>query len=189
METQTTTTGHETELATHVSEESSHEGGISALGIDAGLLITQVVNFLLLLIVLKFAVYGPIVKLLKERREKISSGLKLAEQSQIDAQAAAQRKEEIIIKAKAEAAKILENAQHKAVVAAQEIKEKAESEAEQVLIQAQEQIKREKSQILAEVEGELGQLVAKATEKVVGGSELEVSGSQIDSVLNDLKGA
>lgn len=47
----------------------------SKLGIDWKLLIAQAVNFLLLLTVLRLTIYKPLLKLLKERREKIEKGL------------------------------------------------------------------------------------------------------------------
>ena len=45
------------------------------LGIDWRLLLSQAVNFLLLLIVLRIFVYKPLLKLLHDRRDKIESGL------------------------------------------------------------------------------------------------------------------
>src|SRR3989344_1581394 len=49
------------------------------LGINWKLLAAQAANFGLLLIILKLTVYGPLLKLLKERREKIESGIRDAE--------------------------------------------------------------------------------------------------------------
>jgi F-type H+-transporting ATPase subunit b len=53
----------------------------SKLGIDWKLLIAQAVNFLLLLTILRFTVYKPLLNLLRDRREKIEKGLKDAELS------------------------------------------------------------------------------------------------------------
>src|SRR3989344_7683139 len=47
----------------------------SKLGIDWKLLLAQAVNFLLLLTVLRFTIYKPLLGLLKERRTKIEKGL------------------------------------------------------------------------------------------------------------------
>ena len=51
------------------------------LGIDWHLLLSQAVNFLLVLIVLRVFVYKPLLKLLHERRDKIESGLQKAEEA------------------------------------------------------------------------------------------------------------
>ena len=191
MASETTTTGHETDLSTtQVEAEQSHSGasGIAALGIDGSLLLAQIVNFLLLLLILRFALYGPIVKLLRERREKIESGLKMAEQSQADAQLAEEQKHQVISKAKTQAAQIIEQAEAKAMASALEIKNKANQEADKLLTQAKEQIEPEKSQLMAEAEADLGELIAVATQKVVGSADIKVDESQISSALSEAKG-
>jgi F-type H+-transporting ATPase subunit b len=54
---------------------------LSQLGIDWRLLISQAVNFFLLLIVLRIFVYKPLLNLLRERREKIENGIMKAEEA------------------------------------------------------------------------------------------------------------
>lgn len=49
------------------------------LGIDWRLLAAQAVNFLVILTVLRLTVYKPLLKMLRERRERIEKGLKDAE--------------------------------------------------------------------------------------------------------------
>jgi F-type H+-transporting ATPase subunit b len=55
---------------------------LSQLGIDWPLLLSQAVNFILLLIVLRIFVYKPLLKLLHDRREKIEGGLVKAEEAE-----------------------------------------------------------------------------------------------------------
>jgi len=54
---------------------------LSQLGINWSLLLSQAVNFVLLLIVLRVFVYKPLLKLLHDRREKIEGGLVKAEEA------------------------------------------------------------------------------------------------------------
>jgi F-type H+-transporting ATPase subunit b len=54
----------------------------SQLGIDWHLLLSQAVNFLLLLVVLRIFVYGPLLKLLRKRKEKIEEGLVKADEAE-----------------------------------------------------------------------------------------------------------
>jgi F-type H+-transporting ATPase subunit b len=56
---------------------------LSQLGIDWKLLIAQAVNFVLLFIILKMFVYGPLSKMLHERRQKIEEGLEKAKEADI----------------------------------------------------------------------------------------------------------
>jgi F-type H+-transporting ATPase subunit b len=54
---------------------------ISEFGIDWKLFLSQLVNFIIILIVLTFFVYKPILKILKERNRKIKEGLDRAEEA------------------------------------------------------------------------------------------------------------
>jgi F-type H+-transporting ATPase subunit b len=54
---------------------------LSQLGIDWHLLLSQAVNFFLLLIVLRIFVYGPLLKLLHDRRARIEEGLMKADEA------------------------------------------------------------------------------------------------------------
>lgn len=53
----------------------------SQLGIDWHLLLSQAVNFLLLLVILRFVVYKPLLNLLHKRRERIEEGLTKADEA------------------------------------------------------------------------------------------------------------
>jgi len=55
---------------------------LDQLGIDWHLLLSQAINFALLLIVLRIFVYKPLLKLLHDRREKIEGGLVKAEEAE-----------------------------------------------------------------------------------------------------------
>jgi F-type H+-transporting ATPase subunit b len=55
---------------------------LDQLGINWQLLLSQAVNFILLLIVLRIFVYKPLLKLLHDRRAKIEEGLTKAEEAE-----------------------------------------------------------------------------------------------------------
>ena len=55
---------------------------LDQLGINWSLLLSQAVNFALLLIVLRVFAYRPLLKLLHDRREKIEGGLVKAEEAE-----------------------------------------------------------------------------------------------------------
>jgi len=54
---------------------------IHKLGINFGSLFAQIINFLIVLTVLRFTVYQPLIDLLRKRREKIEKGFKDAEEA------------------------------------------------------------------------------------------------------------
>ena len=55
---------------------------LDQLGINWSLLLSQAVNFVLLLIVLRIFVYKPLLKLLHDRRDKIEGGLLKADEAE-----------------------------------------------------------------------------------------------------------
>lgn len=55
---------------------------VEKLGVDWRLLLSQAVNFLVLLAVLRHFAYKPLLKMLKERRVKIEEGLAKAEEAE-----------------------------------------------------------------------------------------------------------
>src|SRR5690606_8137765 len=69
-----------------IAEESeAHEVGgeegeaagspLTALGINTGYLLGQIINFLLIFIILRFALWGPLVNMMDSRAAKIQKGL------------------------------------------------------------------------------------------------------------------
>ena len=56
---------------------------INQFGLDWGLFLSQLVNFVLILIILTFFVYKPVLKILKERSAKIKEGLDKAKEADI----------------------------------------------------------------------------------------------------------
>lgn len=91
------------------------------LGIELPLLLTQVVNFTIMLIILTKLLYKPILKGLRERREKIAEGLAASEKAKIEAEKITKKREEIIKEAREEVRVILENAQKEAKLVKDEI--------------------------------------------------------------------
>ena len=63
---------------------------MSALGISGGLLLSQIVNFILLVVILRTFLYEPILNMLEQRKEKIAQGLREAERVSAAAQEAEQ---------------------------------------------------------------------------------------------------
>src|SRR3989344_4973877 len=56
---------------------------LTQLGIDWRLLLSQAANFLILLFVLRFFAYGPVMKMLRDRRMKIEGGLENAKEADL----------------------------------------------------------------------------------------------------------
>ena len=55
---------------------------VNRLGIDWRLLASQAINFLVVIFVLWYFAYGPLLKIIRERRKKIEAGLENAEEAE-----------------------------------------------------------------------------------------------------------
>lgn len=150
----------------------------SQLGIDWRLLISQAVNFFILLTLLTFLVYKPILKILKERKTKIEDGLKKSEEAEERLHEANFLKKEKLKEAEQDALKILRETAIKAkdlesaLLAEAEIKEDALLKNAELIIQSRNEETREL------VRKEAINLVREAIAKTV-----ELSPEMIDETL------
>ena len=99
---------------------------LSQLGIDWHLLLSQAVNFLVLLIVLRFFLYKPLLKLLADRKKKIEEGVEKAKMADVRLLEANETSKEKIREAEKQAIGIIQKTENDAKVL--EAKTYAESE-------------------------------------------------------------
>lgn len=140
---------------------------ISAFGIDARLILIQVVNFGLLMAVLTYFLYKPVLKVLAERQEKIAQGMKDAEEAGKAKAEATEEKKIVIAAANKEAEAMTSRAKEHAVVKADEILAAAQVKAEQVAKDAALRAEEMKATSLKESEAEIAKLAILAAEKVL----------------------
>ncbi len=141
---------------------------LSDFGINPILLAAQVVNFLILLFILKKFLYGPILKVLDQRKQKIEQSLKNAEEIEKRLQESTERQAELILKSGEEGAKILRDASDQAI----QIIEEGRMEYKRLIDKAVEDIRKlheaEKEAILSDAKEHLAALVTLTFEKVTG---------------------
>ncbi|MCL5951507.1 MAG: F0F1 ATP synthase subunit B [Chloroflexi bacterium] len=143
---------------------------MQALGISPNLLITQIVNFIILLVVLRLLLYKPVLNMLHSRRQKIQESLEYAER--VKAEAAEQQKE---FERKLEETRRETQA---AAAAAAQVGEKereailnqAREDARKLVEQAKEQIEYERKKMMADLRDEVVRLSLLAAQKVIGQS-------------------
>ncbi len=140
---------------------------IEAFGIDQRLIVIQIVNFGILMAVLGYFLYRPILKLLKEREEKIAQGLKDAESAALAKAEADTEKQAVLSLAHKEAEAVGERAKSSAKLQETEIVSAAQAKAASILKEAE--VKAEQAKIVAvkASEKEVAQLAVLATEKLL----------------------
>ncbi len=109
-------------------------------GFDPVLLVAQILNFLLILFVLKRFLYKPILKMLKDRQDQVTLGLKQAEESKILLENTEIKEKEILKKARLTAEQIIKEAQMEAAGKALVIETNAKEQGQRLIEDAKKQI-------------------------------------------------
>lgn len=143
---------------------------VEALGLNLPQLIAQIVNFFLLLVILRLTLYKPILKMLDERKQKISEGLNAAELARADATAAQANIQQQLDVARREGQDMVANAQQIAARIQAEAREQANRDREASVERATADIQRERDRAIADLRGEFADITVRAAERVIGQS-------------------
>lgn len=160
--------------------------GIAKLGVNLPGLVSQMVNFALILILLRILLWKPFLRVMEERKQKIEQGLRASEQA---AHAAAQSQEEsrrVLEEARAEGRELVTRAQETAGRLREELEAQARRDAEQIVQRARAEMDLESQRAIQALRQEFADLTVRAAERVVGQS-LDRAAHQrlIDEVLVD----
>ena len=162
------------------------DGGISQLGINWGVLITQIVTFIILLVLLRLFAYKPLMRMMDERSKRVKESLEQAES--VKEQSA--KAEEELKKQLEEAGREGQERIARAVKAGEELKQKAEEEAkretEKLIVKARSEIQQERDAAVSQVRREFADLTVLAAGKVIDKSlDKEEHRELIDKVLEE----
>src|SRR6185437_5793239 len=117
--------------------------GIGALGIDGKALIIQLVTFVLAFLVLKKWAFGPIIKIMDQRRKTIEQGVELGEEMKKDKAALEAKIAQSLHEARVQADKILADAHTAGRQAIAEAEDAARTKVEGILAAADDRIKQD----------------------------------------------
>jgi F-type H+-transporting ATPase subunit b len=145
-------------------------GIIQKFGLEAKLFLFQLINFLIIVFVLKKFLYAPLRKMLDERKNKIEQSLQDAENARIFLENADEERKKILTDAKSSADKLAASVK----VSIDEAKEKAVVEAKQ---RSERILDDAKHKAAAEFEN---------MNKQIGKMSVDISGKVISKVLSDL---
>ncbi len=140
------------------------------LGLNLPVLIAQLVNFFLLLVLLRIFLYKPILEMLDRRAQRIREGVEAADQSKEQASEAEAEVAKQIDAARQQSQTLVASAQEAANRIQEESRNQARQEAETLLERARTEIQLERDQAIAELRGEFAELTVSAAEKVISQS-------------------
>ncbi|GHT15932.1 hypothetical protein AGMMS49573_03880 [Endomicrobiia bacterium] len=143
---------------------------IQKFGLEAKLFLFQLINFLIIVFILKKFLFAPLKKILDERKRKIEQSLQDAENAKIVLENASEEKKNILAKAKSSADTLMATVK----VSIKETKEKAVIEAKQ---RSEQIIDEAKQKAATEFE---------SMNKKIGKISVDISGKVMSKVLSDL---
>ena len=143
---------------------------VAALGINLPQLIAQIVNFTLLLVLLRLTLYKPILRMLDERKQKIAEGLNAAELARAEAAQAQANMQVQIDTARKEGQDLVANAQVIGARIQAEAREQAARDRETTVERARAEIQLERDRAIADLRREFAGITISAAERVIGQS-------------------
>jgi len=155
-------------LATAAENPGVLENIQKTFGLNTPFFIAQVVNFILVIFVLKKFAFGPVQAILEQRRTRIADGeekLKRIEKQLADSEA---NTAAAIAKANDEAVRLINEAKQGATVFAEQKSQEAIAQAQQILAKAETAAKADRERLVTELKREFGRLVASTTSQVTG---------------------
>lgn len=140
----------------------------STFGVDWPHLIAQMISFCIVCALLYRFAYGPILKMLEERRQLIAQGLANSEKIRAELARTEAQRQEVMLQANAQATRSIEEARAVAARLQAEETQKAIAAAEQIIVKAREAAAQDHARMLAELKREVGHLVVQTTAAVTG---------------------
>ena len=140
---------------------------IEAFGIDVKLIVVQIINFAILVGLLSYFLYKPLLKVLQDREDKISQGVKDAEAAAKVRSEAENEKQSIVSEAHKEAEEVAARARVHAEEKAATILTSADEKAVGIVSNAEQKAEDIKIQARKDSEAEIAKLAVLAAEKVL----------------------
>jgi F-type H+-transporting ATPase subunit b len=142
-------------------------GMFQALDLDWGIIVTQIIGFLLALWILKAFAWKPLLKMLDERRKKISGDIDAAEKIKADASKLLDEYRVKLREIDNEARARIQEAVADGSRISSEIKEQARDESRQILARSREELARDIAQARVALRNDVVSMAIRAAEKII----------------------
>ncbi len=159
-----------TTASTEASSSGGVEAGLKALGVDGKLLAAQILNFIILVIILRKFLYKPLLGLLEKRREQIEQSAQKADEIEKRYAEFQIEHQERIDQSKKEATELIQKAKESAELLKSETLSQTQAENEKLLERAKLEIEDQRQSMMQELKAEIGTLVIETTQKIIGSS-------------------
>lgn len=113
---------------------------LDKFGFDPVMLAAQIVNFIIILYLLKRFLYKPILEVIKKRQENIEEGVRQTEEAQRRLEEAIEKETKILLKAKTQAQGLIDDAKKNSLDLAKQIEANARADTERLIEEARSHI-------------------------------------------------
>lgn len=146
-------------------------------------LVAQILTFVLLVWFINAKLWGPLTKILEDRKARVAEGLAAAERGRHEKELAEKRAEEELREAKQKAAEIIAQAQKRATEIVDEAKTDAIEEGSRLKAAAEAEIEQEFNRAREQLRSQVAQLVVMGASKVL---EREIDPKAHEQALKEL---
>jgi F-type H+-transporting ATPase subunit b len=138
------------------------------ISVTPGLMIWTIVCFLIALFVLKKYAFGPIQKMIDDRRERIDKSIADAEAARTEARELLEEHKKLMGEARGEAEAIIAEARKTRESMDQRMREETETERQRRLEETRKEIAAETARALEQIRAEVADLTLEAASRVIG---------------------
>lgn len=150
-----------------LSEPSGHSEKPSLLSVNPGLIIWQLIIFVVLLFILKKIAWKPLLDALHSREKGIKDSIEQAEQIKKESEELREQNKKILAEANAQSMKIINDSKDIANKLRDDLMAKAQDDSRKMLEQAKIEIQQEKESAMSDLRNEVSDLAIKAAEKII----------------------
>jgi F-type H+-transporting ATPase subunit b len=138
-----------------------------SLDLDWGLIVTQIIGFLLVLWILKAFAWKPLLKMLEARRQKIAGDIEEAEKIKSDANEILEQYRSQLRDIEGEARAKIQEAVSEGNRIATEIREQARDESRRILAKSREELTRDIAKARVQLRDDMVDMAVRAAEKII----------------------
>jgi len=142
-------------------------GGFASLGVNLPLLVVFVINFIVLIVLLRLFLYKPVLKMLDERAKRTADAMEQAEATKQEYEQAKVEVQKQIEKGRQEAQAILTQTMQVGERLKEESRQEAQKQAQVIVDRTRTELEAERDKIVGDLRREFVDISISAAEKVI----------------------
>lgn len=176
-------------LAAAGTEAAADANLLETFGVNWKLFTFQLINFAIVIIVLKKFAFGPIMAMLEQRSMRIAEGEEKLKRIETQLAESEESTAAALEKANNDAKRLIEEAKESAAALSEEKSQEAIAKAQSILEKASQTAKAERDQMVNELKQDFGRLVAATTANVTGKVLTDADNKRInEEALSSMEG-